>query len=196
MHFVNKIILEYPKNRSFRKSIAFSKFTRFSKNFGILMCGRIGCLASRAVTWTVSECNSFEIGFGFPWDCFDLGPITLLASKSGSLALRFGLSFTENFHHEYPQPNSAYISIFRRVCIQMCSSFSHDFACLTSWCVPSNNRMMKKKRGKKRRCADTWDQNDSIYRSTIDIVFIKRATDRTSSWRIRNLRQDKRERQY
>jgi len=119
------------------------------------MYGKIGCLASGVVTWTVSECNSFEIGFGFSRDCFDLGPITLPASKSDSLALRFGLSFAENFHHEYPQPNSAYISIFRRVCIQMCSSFSHDFARLaSSRCVPSNKRMMKKK--KRKETATRW----------------------------------------
>lgn len=47
-----------------------------------------------ATTWTVSECNSFEIAFGLPWDCFDLERITSPISKSGALAPRHsGLLF-------------------------------------------------------------------------------------------------------
>ena len=87
-----------------------SRFSRFFREFLVFLRAVVGCLASGAATWTVLECNSFEIGFGFLWDCFDLGRITL-ATKSGSLAsCRSGPSFAENFHHENPHPNSLYVT--------------------------------------------------------------------------------------
>lgn len=69
-----------PRNHSFFPRIdrfPNSRLSRSSESFGTLACGRVGCLAPGAATWTVSECNSFEIGFGFPRNCFDLGRITL-----------------------------------------------------------------------------------------------------------------------
>lgn len=46
-------------------------------------------------TWTrVSDCNSFEIAFGLPWDCFDFERITSPVSKSGPNSCPSGLSLS------------------------------------------------------------------------------------------------------
>lgn len=38
-----------------------------------IVCARWSIVWPEASTWMVLQCNSFEIGFGFPRDCFDLG---------------------------------------------------------------------------------------------------------------------------